>query len=290
MTAPALFDRLAIVMAHPDDEVLWACSALRAAEKIVLVFGELKESAALTEGRKAAMAAFPLPTLEWLEMVEASVLDSASWPNPRETDYGVYPHPALKAMDCFDPERYRRQYGELRDRLRVSLQGMKNVITHGPWGEYGHEDHIQVFRAVASLSGEMGFRVWVPGYWAPKTEALMRRNLRYLGRPTEQLPIDPSLAEEITQVYKRTQSWTWFDTYDWPQTERFFPWYAEGAPAGEAALADEIARIRFPDFRATGPAQSRWLRQVLRVKRKLFRLKRDLVRSSLSWLNGRKAG
>jgi LmbE family N-acetylglucosaminyl deacetylase len=159
-----ILDRMAIVMAHPDDEILWAGSALRAAEKIVLVYGELKGAPVLTEGRKAAMAAFPLPTLEWLAMVEASVFDSASWPNPRETEYGVYTHPALKVFDSFDSDRYRRQFDELRDRLRVSLRGMKNVIAHGPWGEYGHEDHIQVFRAVASLTEEMGFRLWVPGF------------------------------------------------------------------------------------------------------------------------------
>ncbi len=275
MTAEIL-NRMAIVMAHPDDEILWAGSALRAAEKIVLVYGELIGAPVLTEGRKAAMAAFPLPTLEWLAMVEASVFDSASWPNPRETDYGVYTHAALKVFDSFDPDRYRRQFNELRDRLRVSLKGMKNVIAHGPWGEYGHEDHIQVFRAVASLTGEMGFRLWVPGYWAPKSEALMHRTLRYLGRPTPPMTIDRTLAADIAQIYKDTQTWTWFDDYVWPEAERFFPWYAEGAPAGEAAGAEEIARIRFPeDYETARRSQLRW--------------KRELVRGTLSWLNGRRA-
>jgi LmbE family N-acetylglucosaminyl deacetylase len=277
MSGPAIFDRLAIVMAHPDDEVLWACSALRAAEKIVLVFGELKGSRTLTEGRKVAMADFPLPTLEWLQMVETGVFDSASWPTPRETEYGVYPHRALKLLSSFDPERYRRQFGEMRDRLRVSLKGMKNVIAHGPWGEYGHEDHIQVFRVVASLAGEMGFRLWVPGYYAPKSEALMHRNLRFLGRPTEPLPIDAALAKEIAQIYKRTKTWTWFPDYVWPATERFFPWHDGGAPAGQAARADEIALIRFPaDYEATRRSQLRW--------------RRESVRKVLAWLNGRKAG
>lgn len=275
MSAQAIFDRLAVVMAHPDDEILWAGSALRAAGKIVLVYGELPGAPVLTEGRKAAMAAFPLRTLEWLEMVEAAVFDSASWPNARETAYGVYPHPQLRVFDSFDPDRYRRQFGEMRDRLRGSLQGMRNVIAHGPWGEYGHEDHIQVFRVVASLAEEMGFRLWVPGYWAPKSEALMRRNLRFLGRPTEPLPIDRALAEEVAQIYKRTQTWTWFDDYVWPETERFFPWHASGAPAGEAARAEEIQRIRFPeDYEAKRRAQLHW--------------KRETMRRVLSWLNGRR--
>ena len=61
---------------------------------------------------------------------------------------------------------------------------MRNVIAHGPWGEYGHEEHVQVFRVVASLATEMGFRLWLPAYVAPKSEALMLRNLKYCGTPT----------------------------------------------------------------------------------------------------------
>lgn len=276
MTAPAIFDRLAIVMAHPDDEVLWAGSALRAAERIVVVYGELPCAPDLTEGRNAAMAALPLPTLDWLQMVESGVFDSASWPTPRETEYGVYPHRALRLLQSFDPDRYRRQFGELRDLLRGRLAGVRNVIAHGPWGEYGHEDHIQVFRVVASLVDELGFQLWVPGYYAPKSEALMRRNLRFLGRPTEALPIDPVLADEIAQVYKRTRTWTWFDDYVWPKTEQFFPWHAKGARQGEGAREAEIQPIALPaDFEKNRRAwESR---------------KRRFVRRFLAWLNGRKA-
>lgn len=276
MSAPAIFDRLAIVMAHPDDEVLWACSALRAAERIVLVYGELKCAPVLTEGRKAAMAAFPLPTLEWLAMTEAGSFDSASWPNPKETEHGLYLHRALKVMDSFDPARYRVQAGQLQDRLRVSLKGMKNVIAHGPWGEYGHEDHVQVFRAVAGLAREMGFQLWVPAYVAPKSEALMRRNLRYFGRPTPALPIDAALADEIAQIYKRTRTWTWFDSYVWPKAEQFLPWQPDGASEGAAAREADVQRIVFPaDYETTRRAQLNW--------------KRELKRKVLSWRNGRPA-
>lgn len=272
---PALFDRLAIVMAHPDDEVLWACSALRAAKRIVLVFGELKDGPQLTAGRREAMAAFPLPGLDWLEMVEAGSFDSASWRHPRETEYGVHLHPSLRVMWSFDPARYRAQFSELQDRLRVSLKGMRNVIAHGPWGEYGHEDHVQVFRAVAGLAGEMGFRLWVPGYVAPKSEMLMRRNLRFFGRPTEPLPIDRALAEEIAQIYKRTGTWTWFDSYTWPESERFLPWHREGA--AEPALEADIQRIALPaDYDVSRKAGLRW--------------HRELTRRFLSWRNRRAAG
>lgn len=270
-------DRLAIVMAHPDDEVLWAGSVLRAAEKVVLVYGDMPGWDEQNAGRKVAMAEFPLPTLDWLAMTESGVFDSASWPEVRETEYGLYPHPALRLLHSFDADRYRAQFATLRDLLRPRLAGMRNVIAHGPWGEYGHEDHVQVFRVVASLAGELGFQLWVPAYVAPKSDVLMRRNLRFCGRPTPPMPIDGAFAEGIAQIYKRTKTWTWFDSYVWPKSERFLPWFAAGAPAGEQATVADVQRIVFPaDYEAQ--------------RRKHLRWRRETVRKVLNWMNARRAG
>lgn len=277
MTGDDILEGLAVVMAHPDDEVLWAGSVLKAAEKVIVVYGEWPGADIISAGRRAAMAEFPLPTLDWVQIRETGVFDSASWPEVRETEYGLYPHRALAILDNFNPDQYRAQFDTQREALRPRLAGIRNVIAHGPWGEYGHEEHVQLFRVVASLAAEMGFRLWVPAYFAPKSEALMRRNLKYCGRPTRPFPIDQDFAQGIAQLYKRTKCWTWFDSYVWPETERFLPWYADGAPAGEAARPEEIARIRLPaEFEANPrPWEGR---------------KRRMKRLALSWWNGRKAG
>lgn len=277
MSNPVITDKLAIVMAHPDDEVLWASSALRAAERIVLVYGPVTSSAKLTEGRRRAMAEFPLPTLDWLAEVESEVYDSASWPNPREVSFGIYPHPILRLLRGFDPDRYRDGFAALQDALRQRLAGMRNVIVHSPWGEYGHEDHVQVFRAVAGLADELTFQVWVPGYFADKSRALMLRNLRYFGAPTMPMPVDAGLAEEISRIYKRTNTWTWFDEYVWPETEQFFRHFPEGAPAGQVATEAALRRIIFPE-------------RYLAIVRSQRRFRREAIRAFLSWRNGRSAG
>ncbi len=54
-----------------------------------------------------------------------------------------------------------RNFHRLRDMLRPELEGLDAVVTHNPWGEYGHEEHIQVFRVISAQAEEMGFRVWV---------------------------------------------------------------------------------------------------------------------------------
>ena len=274
--ATDILDRLAIVMAHPDDEVLWACSALRAAEKIVLVYGEWPGEAIITEGRREAMAAFPLPTLDWLEMPETGVFDSASWPEVRETEYGLYPHPALSILGHFNPEQYRAQFGKLREVLRTRLAGFRNVIAHGPWGEYGHEEHVLVFRVVASLAAELGFRLWVPAYVGPKSERLMLRNLKYCGKPSRSLPVDQAFAQEIAQIYKRTKTWTFYDGYVWPASEHFLPWVPAGLPDGQRATPADVQQIAIP---ADSDA---W--------RKYLPRRREYARKILSWMNGLKAG
>lgn len=274
MNGDDILDRLAIVMAHPDDEVLWACSALKAAEKIILVYGEWPGANIVSEGRRAAMAEFPLPTLDWVAIPETGVFDSASWPEVRETDYGLYPHPALAILKNFNPDQYRAQFDTQREALRPRLAGIRNVIAHGPWGEYGHEEHVQLFRVVASLASEMGFRLWVPAYVAPKSEALMLRNLKYCGKPTRPLPIDGDFAQEIAQIYKRTQCWTWFDGYVWPKTEHFLPWVAEGLPEGQHATPADVQRIVLP------ADHDAW--------RKFLPRRREVARKLLSWINGRR--
>ena len=205
----------------------------------------------------------------------------------RETEYGLYPHPSLRILDHFSADEYRATFDKLSKALRPRFAGIRNVIAHGPWGEYGHEEHVQVFRVVAHLAAEMGFRLWVPAYVAPKSEALMLRNLKYFGKPTPPMPIDAALAEEIAQIYKRTNTWTWFDRYVWPKSERFLPWVAEGLPDGQRATPADVHRIEFPEDHG---ALRRFLPKRRALPRKLLRrLWRKLARKVLCWLNARRA-
>jgi hypothetical protein len=85
------------------------------------------------------------------------------------------------------------------------------------------------------------------------------------------------LAAEISEIYKRTRTWTWFDDYVWPDTEQFLPLVAAGAPADESPGAEHLRRIVFPaDYEA--------------LRRSRLSRKREAIRSVLSWINGRRAG
>lgn len=213
----------AIVMAHPDDEMLFASSVLGRAAKVILAFGP-QGNATVTEGRGRTEAEFPLNTAEFLNLTEAGAMNRAAWPNPERTEAGLaITRPGL-GLSRPAEARYRANFDALCRMLPERLAGITDVVTHNPWGEYGHEDHVLVFRAVTEVQKTLGFKVWVTSYVAPKPMALMRAEWPNLGAPTADLPTDKALAKDLMQLYIRHNCWTWHYDYIWPETERFFPW------------------------------------------------------------------
>ena len=167
-------------MAHPDDEVLWASSLLGRAGRLILAYEALPGRPDITDGRQAALARFPRP-VESLRLAETASFGAAAWPEPVETAEGLEVAAGPGAMPGFDPAAYRAGFAELTARLRPALAGARTVITHAPWGEYGHEDHVQLFRAVEALRDELGLALFVPAYVSARSAALMQRALGRLG-------------------------------------------------------------------------------------------------------------
>jgi LmbE family N-acetylglucosaminyl deacetylase len=227
----SFIENSALVMAHPDDEVLWASSIVGAVDDAVLCFGAAPGNRLLGPGREAALAAHPVPGIAGLGITEQGSLNSAAWPCPRETGYGVEVHGILRSSRTHSSAGYRANFDRLVEALRPRLRGRAHVVTHNPWGEYGHEHHIQVFRAVAALGVEIGFTVWVSCYFSDRSAAMMMRSLPFLGPPCAPRPTDTGLAHAAMKVYQDTRTWTWFDDYAWPETEVFYPWRGQtGAP------------------------------------------------------------
>ena len=224
MQSDFLPERTRLVMAHPDDEALWASSILGRVERTVLCFGDVGSQPGWSEGRRRSVAEYPLADVVRLDLPESEVFDRAAWPNPVETEYGLAVQVNSPARHGVNEPLYRQTHARLVEKLRPLLHGCTTVATHSPWGEYGHEEHVQVFRAVSDLQAEMGFTLWVPGYASDKSYALMLRHLSRLDRSLPPQPTDPALGEQIKALYMRNGCWTWFDDYVWPETEFFYRW------------------------------------------------------------------
>lgn len=238
---PAFLDNSLIVAAHPDDELLWFGSVLKEVERVILVFRRYWGDPALGARRTSAIAQHPHPRITCLDIDEAGSFGCADWKNPRPDDVGLaFPFSpdvrdakrrikrAISAVAGSDPAPsfsvaadYRRNYALIRSRLANELEAGMNVFTHAPWGEYGHEDHVQVFRVLESLRDEIGFTLWVSNYCTERSFPLAARYFPATPVSYVRLPVNPDYCEQVANVYRRTGCWTWTDDWTWFDDECF---------------------------------------------------------------------
>ena len=218
MSCDAMFEKSIIVVAHPDDEVLWFGSILEKVNGIVACYLENRRFPWWNVGRRKSLEEHPLKNISCLNIVEADVLNSANWENPIATEWGI------ELVDTRHPscgENYKRNHGELKERLEAQLETYRNVFTHNPWGEYGHEEHVQVYRVLKGLQHKMGLELWYSSYVSKKSLKFMLSQregglFEYVTCETNR-----ALAYDVMEVYKRNNCWTWNDDWEPHKRESF---------------------------------------------------------------------
>ena len=226
----------AIVVCHPDDETLWFGSILGEVERVIVAYEDAWFDPGLGDRRRAALADFPRE-IESLGMDEAGSAGCANWKRPRLSRYGLRFGAHVRRMDAKTmalravgrprtehPTRrahYVSNFKELDRSLRARLAGIRNVFTHNPWGEYGHEDHVQMFRVLDAMRDEIGFDLWMSNY---VTERSLPLALTYLANgPAETIvrDVDKHLCDAAAAAYRDAGCWTWADDWRWFDTETF---------------------------------------------------------------------
>lgn len=208
--------RSLLIVAHPDDEILWFSSVLESMATVVICFLEYRPEPRLGQGRRRALAAHPLPQIRCLGRVEAESLDRADWRSP------VVEAAGLRLDDADARLRYRGNARWLRRRLPAFLEEHDAVFTHNPWGEYGHEDHVQLHTVLRDACTDAGLDLWVPAWCGPKARHLARRYRLRAGARRLVRPTNPLLAARIRRVYQRHDCWTWEDPWRWPERDLFY--------------------------------------------------------------------
>jgi len=150
-------EELTIIVAHPDDEVLWLGAVLPLATRIVAALPGHAIEHELEAARAELHPSYPIGTLEYLPLRSAGVHMQSDWKRRAPIDHGV-----TLRQSC-PTERlthYRTNFDAMLRLLRPYVQSDSPVCTHNPWGEYGHEEHIQVNHAVVQLAQAVGSSVW----------------------------------------------------------------------------------------------------------------------------------
>jgi LmbE family N-acetylglucosaminyl deacetylase len=112
-----------LVVAHPDDEVLWFAAEIY--DSIVVAFLGRTDKPEQTEGRRKAMADHPLAD----RIVCVGLTESNFWRDKSRAAEHVANRARLVAW------------------LRENSTNWDSVDTHNAWGEYQHADHILVHGA-----------------------------------------------------------------------------------------------------------------------------------------------
>ncbi|MCP5180437.1 MAG: PIG-L family deacetylase [Pseudomonadales bacterium] len=262
-----------LVVAHPDDEILWFSSLVRRVSKVVICYLATPGDEACTDARRAVEAVFPLENAVFLGLTESMGFLAADWRYPQASPSGLVlggtgERPVLPA---FNPDLYRQNAITLHERLRDLLQEAPVVITHNPWGEYGHEEHVQVHRVVTALGEECGFEVWFDNYASDRSAALMARTLAGRKLLYESAPTSPESVADIEALYRRLGCWTWpFDDYRWFENEcmaRFAPGEGAGSVPGATFPVNFINVDNAVWQRPRLPPPSLLLRCARRVRR-----------------------
>ncbi len=197
----------ALVVAHPDDEVLWFGAILPQVGRVVVAFRDCDSLPGIGARRAAALAELPYRDLRCLDLAEAVSLGLANWAHPTPDAFGIALDRA--AEDSAAARRYRENFTTLRNRLKQELAGCVRVFTHNPWGEYGHEDHVQMFRVVEALRAELGFEMWVSTYCSTRAETLARRYPGFGASGLLRCDVDRAFVSQVADIYRRHGCWTW---------------------------------------------------------------------------------
>ena len=216
-----IFKKSIIVSAHPDDEILWFSSILNKVDQIVLCFLNIKSKSEVSKGRKKSVDSYPKNNISCLNIDEAEIFDQASWTFPINTVYGI------KIKNKIAEEKYIQNYYKLKEKLEEVLDEKFNVFTHNPWGEYGHEEHIQVYRAVKDLQEKYKYNIWFDNYCSNKSYNVMINYIRDKEFIYYSTKTNKELAEYIKKIYVDNGCWTWRINCEWFEDESFI---SEGIP------------------------------------------------------------
>ena len=208
-----------LIVAHPDDEIIFASSIIRSSRSVVICFSEIPEDIMTSSGRSKALA-FP-----YIKNIKAlKIKQSAN--NKFYLRRKVILTKIFFDLDIKDSpiNKEFQSNNQKLEKLIKEIQNGDNVFTHNPWGEYGHIEHIQVFSILFKLliQEKIKFKLFVSGYVGYRSFKEMKRLFQFL----EQKPIAFNADKEIYKIgenhYKKNKCWTWSSKYNLPKTEYFY--------------------------------------------------------------------
>jgi len=266
-----MFHNAALVVAHPDDEALWFSSILERVDEIVICFMDVVSRPDWSEGRRRCSESYPFRKATFLGVQESEVFNGADWLAPVLTPYGLEVRKNNYSSPGFSEKQYRNNYEELRQKLSIRLRNRRNVFTHNPWGDYGNEEHVQIYRAIQDLQREFGFNLWFSNYCTNKSCNLMLRYVSGFDSNYITIETDRELGKSLMKLYQRNNCWTWYEDFAWFTHECFMRSNGEVAGARRTGhiFPLNFIKVAVGQNREDGPKHFAVARKMARQLRRL---------------------
>lgn len=209
-----IFKNSIIVSAHPDDEILWFSSILDKVDRIIICFLGCKKHLEWKSNRKKVIDNYPLQNLSCLEIEESCSYKWSNWIEPISNEFG------MEVMT--EKNNYNNNYYKIKEILEQKIKHYANVFTHNPWGEYGHAEHVQIYKIMWSLQKKYSFNLWFTNYCSNKSYKLYMDHISINSMNYVKFPVNKTLTNTIKNLYIKNNCWTWEDDWSWFENDYFF--------------------------------------------------------------------
>ncbi len=203
-----------LIVAHPDDEILWFSSIIPYIERIIICFKpECKNPSKAQE----LIHEYPLENTQFLNLQGFGGYHRVNFSLPIKTRCGVLIKNSLMAA-----VRYRKNCLLLKKIFEKQIPENCHVFTHNPWGEYGHEEHIQISTVIKDMVRRKKLRVWYNNYGSKKSFSLMKKTVFSKQFESFKKSIDQDFVHRMRSFYLEKDCWTWNPDWQWFAEETFF--------------------------------------------------------------------
>lgn len=256
-----------IIVAHPDDEILWFSSILESVSKVIICFLECLSKPRWKEGRQRSINQYPIKKVSCLGVVESEMFQCANWNDPIKTDYGLE-----ITKEGVSDSLYRNNYHLLKELIRKSINGYRDIFTHSPWGEYGNEEHVQIYRIVKELQREFKFDIWFPAVCSNKSFKLMSEHIESFRSEYIVLKTNKMMADDIKSLYEKNDCWTWYEKWKWFEKDTYLKdsYVVESEKEYGYSFPFNFVIVKIPDeLQYKRPMKKRILKKIINGLKKI---------------------
>ena len=211
------FENSILILSHPDDEVIFATSLLDKISTLIICFNDIPKNLKISIGRKRALNNYPIEDLKVFNLDSSQSFESflpLNWLNIKDKKTGL--------KGGYQKRIYDNNYYKILDKLSKLIPKKSQIITHNPWGEYGHSEHCQVFKACFQISLEKKSNLFVTGYISNLSKNYALRKLYLLFPEIYQFKTSQIYFSLLKKHYLKYGCWTWYHNYELPKYEFFY--------------------------------------------------------------------